>query len=147
MSPKKHKRATAIKILSTHGSVSSTFPSTDLRNLEAKIAPGWYADIYFRGHSSKLGMVPMPFNDVTTRGEPKVISKTKWLVNVGGFMGDYAMGDESYVERNNLPPVARGWAIVKFRTKQESEGGKFHSWNVEIQPLLRSPVTIGNNTD
>ena len=125
----------AIKIWSTHGSGNALFPSTDLRNLEAKIAPYWNADIYLRGHSSKLIMEPVEYYDVTVRGKPQVVKRKKWLINCGGFSNGYVDGFSSYVEKSNMPPAARGYAVIKIRLYQQDR----KIWNYEIQPTLCSP--------
>jgi hypothetical protein len=133
----------AMKIFSTHGSGGGSFSSSDLGNLEKKIAPYWVADLYLRGHSSKLEMIPIELNDVTLKGPiPRMVKKTRWAVNVGGFMAGYVNGPASYVERNSMPPACLGWAHidVKFGNKVSADGKRLTG--ISIQPTLRSPNLI-----
>lgn len=138
----KKQEARAIKILSTHGQGNAAFTSSDMRNLESKMAPFWFAHIYLRGHSSKLGSLPLVYKDVTVKGRIQVIETTRWLINCGGFMEGYTDGKASYVEFKQLPPAARGYVIVRIRRKQIYEsitnGKKKYHWAIEIEPTLRS---------
>src|SRR3990167_6272499 len=47
-----------ITIFSTHGCGGSSQSSSDLANLERKILPFWDADIFLRGHSTKVYAAP-----------------------------------------------------------------------------------------
>jgi len=139
---KKDNSALNVKIWLTHGSGGSVFSSTDLRNLEAKIAPYWNADIYLRGHSAKLEMAPITLYDITPQAEHKIVQRTKWIINCGGFMEGYVEGKETYVEQKNMPPAARGWAVMALTIRQKGrmEKKKELRWfNLEVEPRLVSP--------
>jgi hypothetical protein len=138
---KPNAAAYSFKIFSTHGSGGAMFSSADLGNLEKKIAPYWIADLYLRGHSSKLEMIPMELNDVTVNGpEPKLIKRTRWLVNCGGFMAGYVVGEDSYVERNNMPPAAQGYAKCEIQLTNHLKDAMGHDMTgVRLQPMLVSP--------
>jgi hypothetical protein len=141
--PNPKSGSSAIKIWSTHGSGGSSFSSGDLGNLEKKIAPYWVADLYLRGHSSKLEMIPMELNDVTVRHGLRLVKRTRWLVNCGGFMSGYPMDSSSYVERNALPPACLGYAKCEIKYANytnDLDGGKLAG--VRIQPTLCSPNVI-----
>jgi hypothetical protein len=142
----KKSGTSALKIWSTHGAGGSMFSSGDLANLERKIAPYWIADLYLRGHSSKLEMTPIELNDITVRsnGVPRLIKKTRWLVNVGGFMKGYGDGEASYVERCNMPPACLGWAKVgiEFSTLAVKCIDGKATTGLRIQPVLCSPSDI-----
>lgn len=136
----------AMKIWSTHGSGGGSYSSTDLGVLEKRIAPYWVSDLYLRGHSSKLEMIPTELNDVTVKGpgRPKIIKKTRWLVNCGGFMSGYHAGPAGYVESKGLPPACLGWAKVEiqFANTIRDIQGKRHT-GLKIQPTLCSPSVVG----
>ncbi len=131
----------ALKIYSTHGDGGSSYNSGDLAHLEKKIAPYWIADLYFRGHSSHGELAPLDLNDITVRGEPRLVRKTRWIVNCPGMMSGYGEGLPSYVERKNLPPAALGYVKV------ELHYGNFRGitfdgdpvTGVKIQPMVVSP--------
>ena len=137
----------SMKIFSTHGSGGGQFSSSDLGNLERRIAPYWVADLYLRGHSSKLEMIPIELNDVTLRGpEPRLIKKTRWLVNCGGFMSGYVDKKTTYIEKNNMPPACLGWAKceIRFSSSLGNIDGKKIT-GLRMQPLLCSPRNINND--
>lgn len=95
-----------------HGEGAANFSSTDLIKLERKTAPSFQADLFLRGHSTKLYaaghdvLYPAPKSS-------NVLHKSILLVNTGGFMRGYDSGGRaSYVEKKMLPPARLGWATV-----------------------------------
>lgn len=131
----------ALKIYSTHGDGGSPFSSGDMAQLEKKIAPYWVADLYFRGHSSKGECAPLELNDVCVRGAPRLIKKTRWIVNCPGMMNGYAEGHTGYVERKNLPPASLGYVKVILHyanfVDMAVDGGRVTG--VKLQPMIVSP--------
>jgi hypothetical protein len=131
----------SIKIFSTHGDGGSTFSSGDMANLEKKIAPYWISDLYLRGHSSKGELAPLELNDVTLKGTPRIIKKTRWIVNCPGMMAGYEMNKTGYVEYRNLPPASMGYAKCDIWFSSgivnEIDGGMFTG--VRLQPMIVSP--------
>lgn len=131
----------ALKIYSTHGDGGSAYNSGDLAHLEKRIAPYWVADLYFRGHSSHGELAPLELNDITVRGEPRLIKKTRWIVNCPGMMCGYTDGLAGYVERKNMPPASLGYIKV------ELHYGNFRGitldglpvTGVKLQPMIVSP--------
>lgn len=131
----------ALKIYSTHGDGGSAYNSGDLAHLEKRIAPYWVADLYFRGHSSHGELAPLELNDVTVRGEPRLVKKTRWIVNCPGMMNGYTEGLAGYVERKNMPPASLGYVKVEIHYGNFREisidGGPITG--VKLQPMVVSP--------
>lgn len=137
----------AIKIFCTHGSGGSIFTSTDLGNLERKIAPYWYADIYLRGHSSKGSLSPLEWNDVIGIDSAKLVKKTRWIINCPGMMNGYVEKHTSYVELKNLPPASLGYVKIEIKqTAKDTERKiKDRVSGVTIQPYIVSPYVYANS--
>ena len=131
----------SLKVYSTHGDGGSAFSSGDMANLEKKIAPYWIADIYLRGHSSKGELAPLELNDVVVKGPPRLVKKTRWIINCPGMMNGYTENSTGYVERKNLPPASLGYVKIvlhygNFRNIAV-DGGKMTG--IKIQPMVVSP--------
>lgn len=115
-----------IDIFSTHGCGGAVHVHSDVSKLERNIMPFWDADLFLRGHSTKVFVIDgHPLNKLTTLHDNeqtlRVIRKNRLLVNTGGFMEGYVEGAESYVERNNMPPCALGWAVVTINLTRDAE--------------------------
>lgn len=105
-----------IELFAAHGRGGSQFSHGDMANLERNIMPFWDADIYLRGHSTKV--YTAPGSDLyqlhrKQNGELVIRKKHRILVNTGGFMDGYLEGSSSYVERANMAPAALGWATIE----------------------------------
>jgi hypothetical protein len=132
----------SIKIFSTHGDGGSAFSSGDMANLEKRIAPYWISDLYLRGHSSKGELAPLELNDVTLKGTPRIIKKTRWIVNCPGMMSGYEMNKTGYVELRSLPPASLGYAKCDMwfssgLCADAMDGGMLTG--VRLQPMIVSP--------
>lgn len=105
-----------IDIFSTHGCGGSSFSFSDLAQLERRIMPFWDADIFIRGHSTKVYCVPAhPLNRLAYSRKNAILSikkSSRLLVNTGGFMEGYPQDASSYVEEKNIPPCALGYTVI-----------------------------------
>lgn len=132
----------SLKIFSTHGDGGSAFSSGDMANLEKRIAPYWVSDLYLRGHSSKGELAPIELNDVTVRGTPRIIKKTRWIINCPGMMAGYEMNKTGYVELRSLPPASLGYAKCDLWYSSGNSDltldGDCRN-GVRIQPMIVSP--------
>jgi hypothetical protein len=117
-----------------------------MANLEKKIAPYWIADLYFRGHSSKGELAPLELNDITMKGIPRIVKKTRWIVNCPGMMNGYTMGETDYVEAMNLPPASLGYAKVEitFSSNLDTALDGKGLTGVRLQPMIVSPHIYHN---
>ena len=125
--------ARTINIYATHGCGGARHSHSDLGKLEREIMPFFDADVYLRGHSTKVYVVPgHPLSRLSSNhGEPlRLVQKQRWLVNTGGFMQGYVQGHTSYVEQTNLPPCALGWGIVTLH---------FAHQHIEISASVETP--------
>jgi hypothetical protein len=114
------------KIHAQHGQGGSSFINSDVPNIERKTAPFWNADIFLRGHSTKKWAAPIPMMDITSNGTPRLVEKTKWMVNTGGFMKGYIEGQPTYVSRSNMPPASLGYVVVHLRLeRRQGELGNY----------------------
>lgn len=103
-----------ITIFSTHGCGGASTVASDLTNLERKIMPFWDADLFIRGHSTRAFVAEgNPISYLYKKGESLSIkNKKRVLVNAGGFMEGYTIGNQSYVERSNMPRINLGWCVI-----------------------------------
>jgi hypothetical protein len=145
---KKAGTTISIKIFSTHGDGGSGFNSSDLTNLERKIAPYWVSDLYLRGHSHKGEMCPMELNDVTLKGAPRLIKRTRWVLNCPSMLGGYYLNDTGYAEYRALPPAAMGYAKCEIQFSSSfhdiAADGKAIS-GIKLQPMIVSPHSFGQD--
>ena len=112
-----HPEGHIVDIFSTHGCGGSSQISGDLAKVERTILPFWDADLFIRGHSTKVFSVPgHPLNRLSrnTRTDIKLMKKSRLIVNTGGFLDGYTEGHVSYVEQSNLPPCALGYSVINF---------------------------------
>ena len=114
----------SLTILSMHGEGSARMVTTDAGWMERNIYPAWDADIYLRGHSTKL----LAYKDsrcyAVERGQGVYVQRMKHLANCGGFSTGYTQGGQtSYVERTGLKPSPGGWVEIrlKIRTANAAE--------------------------
>lgn len=105
----------SLKVHSQHGEGGATFINSDVPNLERKVIPYWNADLYLRGHSTKKWAAPIPFLDMSKKNPPRLIEKTRWIVNTGGFCGGFLEGKSTYVSRRNMAPASLGYVIVHIK--------------------------------
>lgn len=123
-----HAVAKALDIFATHGCGGAKLSSTDASRLERDIMPYWDADIFLRGHSTKVYAMPAgalnKFSEAVREGLPLFIKKrNRLLVNTGGFMEGYVEGQSSYVEEKGLPGSALGYATIKIKIVNKGADG------------------------
>lgn len=136
----KKQNTWTLKIHAQHGEGGAATISADVRNLEARTAPFWNADLILRGHSTKVYAFAIPQMDLTDhRGqdEPRLIEKKVTCVNTGGFMKGYLPGTqqnarETYVSKKNLPPAHLGYAVVHLHLARHRDTTNFRSRQVDI---------------
>src|SRR3990167_734659 len=133
-----------IDILSMHGTGNAQMASTDARWLESRMWPGWDADIYVRGHSTKLSALEVSKNYRKHRGTG-FYSKSAHLLNCGGFCNGYTNGNgTSYVEMAGFLPSPLGWCVAKLEIKQLSHRRRVkeplaaHNPQIQITSWARS---------
>ena len=121
---------------SQHGEGGASSAASDLPKLERGTMPFFEADLYLRGHSTKVYTAPFTrlgvmspakisnSNSLTPGvliGQPAAMKDIKgWMVNTGGFMRGYVDGDAegSYVEKKRLAPAPLGYARVEMHLKR-----------------------------
>ena len=117
-----------VEIYATHGCGGSKFTHSDLSNLERNIMPFWDADIYLRGHSTKVAVVPgAPLVKIAKfhGGQPqRFVKRHRLLVQTGGFMEGRVLGQSSYVEEKGLPSCALGWSVIDVHLRNTQDDGK-----------------------
>src|SRR3990167_6449012 len=82
-------------IFSTHGCGGAKHVHSDVSKLERDIMPFWDADIFIRGHSTKVFVVhghPLTKLSLGKDGALHLQDKKRLLVNTGGFMDGYSEG-------------------------------------------------------
>lgn len=129
-----------------HGEGGAQYIASDLPKLERSTMPFFEADLYLRGHSTKVYTAPFtrlaamsPVHDVTNSSWKRGCLLPKragmkdikgWMVNTGGFMRGYVEGDAegTYVEKKRLAPAPLGYAKVELHLKrtapQKAAGSK-----------------------
>lgn len=107
-----------------HGAGSTGSIGADLNKLETKIAPHWEADVYLRGHSTKVGGAHLPTRTHMSETDPPVgIQRDRVMLNTGGYLDGYAEGSSGYVQRAAMPPAHLGWGEVGIHIHSEKHDG------------------------
>lgn len=105
---------TNLVIHTQHGEGGAQYIGTDMAKLERRTAPSFQADLYLRGHSTKLYAGGHDILMPSPKGSG-VIHRSVLLVNTGGFMRAYDGLRASYVEKKMMPPARLGWATVHIK--------------------------------
>ena len=112
----------SIDIYSTHGCGGSGNTHSDLAKFQ-KILSGWNADIYMRGHSSRVYCVDgdPAYYLTNTNGALSLRKKKRLIVNTGSFMEGRKEGVETYVELAGMAPLTLGWCVVNLHMSDNQE--------------------------
>lgn len=130
----------AINIAVTHGCGGSKYSYSDAAKLERDIMPFFDADIFLRGHSTKVYTMPgspiwrYSMNRLGNNNL-KLFKENRLLVNTGGFMEGYVEGKSSYVEEKGLPSCALGYAVIEIIVAQREEFGE-RRWVIDMRPTI-----------
>jgi hypothetical protein len=130
-----------LNIFATHGSGGSKYSYSDASKLERDIMPFWGADLFIRGHSTKVYAVPgSPMYEFSENVRQdcaplKVHKRNRLLVNTGGFMEGYVQDKSSYVEEKGLPSCALGYATIEVTcVNKGKDGERERVW--EMKPTI-----------
>lgn len=127
---KNHGTAHSLPVIvhAHHGHGSTQTIGADLNKIESKIAPHWEADIYLRGHSTKVGGVHLPPRTHMSETDPPMgIQRDRVMLNTGGYLDGYAEGVSGYVQKAAMVPAHLGWGEVLIHIHTERHGS--HCFN------------------
>ena len=91
-------------------------------------------------------MAPMELNDVTLKGPPRLIKRTRWIVNCPGMMQGYEMNNTGYVEYKSMPPACLGYVKVEMYFSSRIPGIALDEkpmTGIRLQPMIVSPHEFG----
>jgi hypothetical protein len=112
-----------------HGTGSGRSPGSPIQVLD-RVSQYIDADIYIMGHQTKrcVATIQRLVPVYPTKGEPRLVHRTLYLVGAGGWMRGYRVGHEAlYPEQQMLRPVALGAPLIHIRPRWS--GG---SWEPQV---------------
>lgn len=131
-----------LDIYATHGCGGAKYTHSDVSKLEREIMPFWDADLFLRGHSTKVYAIPgSPLNKyATSNNQLRIFKRQRLLVNTGGFMESRMEGRTSYVEQQGFPPCALGYAVINVHMKDTSQVTiPDNLYSLEMTPTFVTP--------
>lgn len=127
----KSKSIGDLVIHAQHGEGGSQYIASDTAKIERKTIPNFEADIYLRGHSTKLYSGGTDVLHITKSEPPRLIAKPKVWLNAGGFMRGYLEGETTYVEKKMLAPAKLGYGVVHI-ARVSDNGGASMRWDIKV---------------
>lgn len=95
----------------------------------------WDADIYLLGHTHRRFAFKEPVMTLTSKGEPRVMERTKVFSRTGAFLKGYSDKDPipvnarhvpSYAEERAYRPTDLGWVRINVQWRQRRLSEKVH---------------------
>lgn len=114
-----------------HGEGGSQYIASDTSKLERKTLPNFEADIYLRGHSTKLYSGGTDVLHITKSDPPRLVARPKVWLNAGGFMRGYLEDETTYVEKKMLTPAKLGYGVIHIGLAYDNRGAS-KRWDIRV---------------